>query len=125
MEKINARAEFFDLNSVLGVIANGGSASDVMAPLNLFLQFLDVVATIHPFVAVVVIPFRAIVQFELTRRGNDRRILTLVSQMADMIQCLRSLPNKPIAEGHAASFDSIFAKIKVNDKLSPRILGAN
>ena len=117
--KINARAEFFDLNSVLRAIANGDSASDVMAPLNFFLQSLDVVATIHPFVGIAVLPFRAIVQLELNRRENDRRILTLVSQMADMMQCLGNLPHKRLAEGHAASFDGILAEMKVNVKLPP------
>jgi len=113
VEKANATAKFFDLNAILQVITDGGSASDVMAPLRIFLQSLEFVATTHPFVGIAVLPFRAIVKLELDRRANDRRILTLISHMADMMQNLKHLPNKKIAEEHATLLEDILARIKV------------
>jgi len=47
-EKIKPGAGFFDLNGILKVIANGGSSSDAMAPLRMFIQSLDAVATTWP-----------------------------------------------------------------------------
>lgn len=117
MEKVNARAEFFDLNGILKVIAGGGTSSDVMAPLRVFLQSLDMVAGTHPFVGIAVLPFRAIVKLELDRRANDRRILTLVSQMADMMQYLKRLPDKRMVDDHVALFDEVLANMKVSDVL--------
>jgi hypothetical protein len=117
IEIVNTRAEFFDLNGTLKIIANGGSASDVMAPLRIFLQSLDAVATTHPFVGIAILPFRAILKLELNRRANDRRILTLISQMADMMRYLKYLPDKQIAEEHTALFDDVLAQMKVSTAL--------
>jgi hypothetical protein len=36
---------------------------------------------VHPFLAVAVIPFKAVMTLELKRRDNDRRILVLVTQV--------------------------------------------
>ena len=121
VEKANTRAEIFDLNGTLKVIANGGSASDVIAPLSIFLQSLDVVATTHPFVGIAVLPFRVIVKLELNRRANDRRILTLISQMADMMQYLKQMPTKRISKDHAAPVDNVLTSMRVNTALYVRI----
>ncbi|TCD67366.1 hypothetical protein EIP91_010200 [Steccherinum ochraceum] len=52
---------------------------------------LDEVARIHPVVTVAVLAFKAVYNMELTRRENDRRILSLYVEMKDMITVLIQL----------------------------------
>ena len=82
----------FDLSGALKKVADSNSAQEVFAPLRIVLGSLEALTKVHPFLAIVVIPFKAIVSLELRRRENDRRILALIMQMADMMSQLSVLP---------------------------------
>ncbi|KAI0960928.1 hypothetical protein AcV7_000168 [Taiwanofungus camphoratus] len=55
------------------------------------MKALDDVAKIHPFVSVAVLAFKAVYTLELTRRENDKRIISLYVEMKDMITVLVQL----------------------------------
>lgn len=112
-ESAQAKADFFELRSVLSSVANGASASEVMAPLKGVMDALEALTAVHPFIAVAVLPFKAIIKLELNRRANDRRILTLIGQMADMMQHLKELPREQLQESQTMLFDEILANMKV------------
>lgn len=82
----------FDLAGALKKVADASSAQDVLAPLRSVLSSLEALTKVHPFLAIAVIPFKAIVSLELKRRENDRRILVVITQMADMMSHLSTLP---------------------------------
>ncbi|EJD53365.1 hypothetical protein AURDEDRAFT_180879 [Auricularia subglabra TFB-10046 SS5] len=54
---------------------------------------LDAVQELHPFIGIVVLAFKAAIQLELTRRGNDAKVLLLKTQMMDMMEVLLDLKN--------------------------------
>ncbi|THH02037.1 hypothetical protein EW026_g779 [Hermanssonia centrifuga] len=55
------------------------------------MKSLDEVAKIHPVVTAAVLAFKAVYTMEMTRRENDRRIISLHVSMKDMIQILVQL----------------------------------
>ena len=78
--------------SALKKVADASSAQDVLAPLRSVLSSLEALTKVHPFLAIAVIPFKAVVSLELKRRENDRRILVVITQMTDMMSHLSTLP---------------------------------
>lgn len=121
-EKATNRATFFDFDSVLRDIAKGASSADIFPPLRAFLGTLEALTAVHPFIGIAVLPFKAIVKLELNRRQNDRRILTLIGQMADMMQHLGELPREQINEVQTMQLDSILAGMKVRLYLCSSLL---
>ncbi|KAF8336266.1 uncharacterized protein EI90DRAFT_3045103 [Cantharellus anzutake] len=101
----------FDFSKILG-LASTGSFDDLIAPLSIFVSVLDNLAAIHSFVAVVAIPFKAIVNIELQRQGNDRRALVLLNQMADMMSQLTELSSTAPNETEETGIAGILQKMK-------------
>ena len=60
------------------------------------LSSLEALTKVHPFLAIVVIPFKAVMSLELRRLENDRRILVVITQMVDMMSHLSALPTQPV-----------------------------
>ncbi|GJJ12736.1 hypothetical protein Clacol_006981 [Clathrus columnatus] len=58
-----------------------------------FLKALDEIGKIHPFVQVAVLAFkaRAVWTLEMTRRGNDKKVIALYVEMRDMMKVLLQL----------------------------------
>ncbi|KAG1736414.1 uncharacterized protein EDB91DRAFT_1250037 [Suillus paluster] len=52
---------------------------------------LDSLQQIHPFVGVAILAFKAVVNLELTRRENDRRVGLMIAQASDMMVMLLQL----------------------------------
>lgn len=52
---------------------------------------LDVLQQVHPFVGVAILAFKAVVNLELTRRENDRRVGLMLAQASDMMTMLLQL----------------------------------
>jgi hypothetical protein len=102
---LNAAADaLVNLNSNAGLQR---AAKDVLAPVRKIIDGLDSFSKVHPFVAglwcsslacipslislalaVGVLLFKAVIEIELKRRENDKRTLSLVLQMADMMGTL-------------------------------------
>ncbi|CDO75523.1 hypothetical protein BN946_scf184871.g4 [Trametes cinnabarina] len=55
------------------------------------LKALDEVAKLHPFIGVAVGAFRIVVELDLKRRDNDKKIASLFLQMKDMMEALLQL----------------------------------
>lgn len=92
----------FDLDGLLRDLKGSTSTEAIFAPLRILVDVLDAVASLHPFAAIAIIPVKVIIELELNRRANDRRILTLVAQMAGMLQHLTTLPREKFNEEQAA-----------------------
>ncbi|GJE91184.1 hypothetical protein PsYK624_073330 [Phanerochaete sordida] len=73
-----------DLVAQLGGIVKF-TADNVHVNLQTLVDALDVVSTIHPFVAVAAIAFKAAIKMEVTRRMNDQRMLQLHANMCNMM----------------------------------------
>ncbi|KAG1738408.1 uncharacterized protein EDB91DRAFT_1138627 [Suillus paluster] len=52
---------------------------------------LDVLQQVHPFVGVAILAFKAVINLELTRRENDRRVGLMIAQASDMMDMLLQL----------------------------------
>ncbi|KIK36263.1 hypothetical protein CY34DRAFT_16505 [Suillus luteus UH-Slu-Lm8-n1] len=52
---------------------------------------LDVLQQVHPFVGVAILAFKAVVNLELTRRDNDRKVGLVLAQACDMMTMLLQL----------------------------------
>lgn len=113
IENAQTKADFFDLGAALQSLKTGTSAVEAMAPLKGVMSVLEGVVAIHPFIAVAVLPFQAVLKLELNRRKNDRRIITLISQIADMMQHLRELPSEKLEDSQNAHFKEILESMKV------------
>ncbi|KAG1840325.1 hypothetical protein C8R48DRAFT_781802 [Suillus tomentosus] len=61
-----------------------GEAKKVMAA-------LDALQQVHPFIGVAILAFKAVVNLELTRRENDRRVGLVLAQASDMMIMLLQL----------------------------------
>ncbi|EJD40227.1 hypothetical protein AURDEDRAFT_170608 [Auricularia subglabra TFB-10046 SS5] len=64
---------------------------------------LDAVQQAHPFIAAVVLAFKAAIELELTRRENDGKVVLIKSRMLDAVDVLIELkdiknPGKPAAD---------------------------
>ncbi|EGO19294.1 hypothetical protein SERLADRAFT_358650, partial [Serpula lacrymans var. lacrymans S7.9] len=55
------------------------------------MKMLDEVSKVHPFVAVAVLAFKAVVTLELKRRDNDKKVIALKMGMKDMMVILLQL----------------------------------
>ncbi|KAG1800709.1 hypothetical protein EV424DRAFT_419736 [Suillus variegatus] len=55
------------------------------------MEALDVLQQVHPFVGVAILAFKAVVNLELTRRENDRRVGLMLAQASDMMIMLLQL----------------------------------
>ncbi|KAI0666566.1 hypothetical protein C8Q78DRAFT_1107669 [Trametes maxima] len=55
------------------------------------IKALDEVAKLHPFIGIAVGAFRIVVELDLKRRDNDKKIATLFLQMTDMMEALLQL----------------------------------
>ncbi|KAG2142763.1 uncharacterized protein EDB93DRAFT_603411 [Suillus bovinus] len=55
------------------------------------MEALDVLQQVHPFVGVAILAFKAVVNLELTRRDNDRRVGLMLAQASDMMTILLQL----------------------------------
>jgi hypothetical protein len=55
------------------------------------MEALDVLQQVHPFVAVVILAFKGVVNIELTRRENDRKVGLMIAQASDMMNMLVQL----------------------------------
>ncbi|KAI0249341.1 hypothetical protein BJV78DRAFT_1347821 [Lactifluus subvellereus] len=53
-----------------------------------FMNALDAVADLHPFIGVVVLAFKAVYTLELKRRDNDSKVIALYVEMKDMMGVL-------------------------------------
>ncbi|KAG2047492.1 hypothetical protein BDR06DRAFT_897244 [Suillus hirtellus] len=52
---------------------------------------LDTLQQIHPFVSVAIIAFKAVVDFEIRRRENDRTVCLMLAKAFDMMNMLLQL----------------------------------
>ncbi|PIL33838.1 hypothetical protein GSI_03544 [Ganoderma sinense ZZ0214-1] len=55
------------------------------------LKALNEVAQIHPFIAIAVGAFRVVVELDVRRRDNDRKVVMLFVEMSDMMKALLQL----------------------------------
>ncbi|KAH9955358.1 hypothetical protein BC827DRAFT_878060 [Russula dissimulans] len=53
-----------------------------------FMNALDAVADLHPFLGAIVLAFKTVYTLELKRRDNDKKIITLYVEMKDMMGVL-------------------------------------
>ncbi|KAI9438365.1 hypothetical protein H4582DRAFT_258574 [Lactarius indigo] len=54
----------------------------------IFMNALDAVADLHPFIGVVVVAFKTVYTLELKRRDNEKKIIALYVEMKDMMGVL-------------------------------------
>ncbi|KAG2036663.1 hypothetical protein BDR03DRAFT_921102 [Suillus americanus] len=64
---------------------------DFLGEAKKLMEALDVLQQVHPFVGVAVLAFKAVVNLELTRRENDRRVGLMLTQASDMMAVLLQL----------------------------------
>ncbi|KAI0661089.1 hypothetical protein C8Q70DRAFT_911215 [Cubamyces menziesii] len=57
------------------------------------IKALDEVAKLHPFIGIAVGAFRIVVELDLKRRDNDKKIASLFLEMKDMMEALLQLDN--------------------------------
>lgn len=107
----------FNLITALQNIAtnNSSTAHDILLPFQTIIASLEALTKIHPFVAVAVLPFKAVVTLEFNRRENDRRILALISQMADMMNCFRDLPSESVKAQDQGTLEELLLSIRVSE----------
>ncbi|KAM5543339.1 hypothetical protein V8D89_003213 [Ganoderma adspersum] len=101
-EKINAAQEKIETaKSVIGVVKPAYEsatmqvvrdvANKVADSLPGFMKALDEVAKLHPFISIVVKTFQVVIELNLKRRGNDKKIVILFDEMRDMMESLLQL----------------------------------
>ncbi|KAI0040172.1 hypothetical protein FA95DRAFT_1550018 [Auriscalpium vulgare] len=56
-----------------------------------FMNALDAVADVHPFIAVAVMAFKTVYTLEVTRRDNEKKVIALYVEMKDMMAVLLQL----------------------------------
>lgn len=71
------------------------STHDVAALATKVIAGLDFIQTIHPFVGVAVLAFKAVIKFEVDRRENDKRVTGLIYQGTDLMVTLLQLKDMP------------------------------
>ncbi|KAG1736406.1 uncharacterized protein EDB91DRAFT_504650 [Suillus paluster] len=67
------------------------NATDFLGEAKKLMDALDVLQQVHPFVGVAILAFKAVVNLELTRRENDRRVGLMIAQASDMMTMLLQL----------------------------------
>lgn len=103
----------YDLSNTIRLVGDASSTEDILAPLRVLLNSLEHLAKVHPFLAVAVIPFKAVVALEVKRRENDRRVLVVIAQMADMLSHLGALSEAPTASTAQTQLQDLLAAVKV------------
>ncbi|KAI8974013.1 hypothetical protein BD414DRAFT_539931 [Trametes punicea] len=84
-------------SEALGILLNGVySLAESLPP---FVRALDAVAQIHPFLSVAVGAFRVVVELEIKRHDNDKKVNLLFLEMRNMMASLLQLKN--VRENHA------------------------
>ncbi|PIL33865.1 hypothetical protein GSI_03571 [Ganoderma sinense ZZ0214-1] len=58
---------------------------------------LDEVAKLHPFIGVAVGAFRVVVELDVKRRDNDKKIGVLFVEMRDMMEALLRTRTRPLS----------------------------
>ncbi|KAG2340096.1 hypothetical protein BDR05DRAFT_562246 [Suillus weaverae] len=79
------------------------STSDFLGEAKMVVDALDSLQHIHPLVDVAIILFKAVVNLELTRRENDRKVVLMISQasnMMNMLHLLKGTRENPIMGPH-------------------------
>ncbi|KZV97925.1 hypothetical protein EXIGLDRAFT_832536 [Exidia glandulosa HHB12029] len=71
------------------------SARDVLGMAKKVIGALDCIQSVHPFVGVAVVAFKAIISFEVERRENERRVSGLIVQGTDMMVTILQLNGLP------------------------------
>ncbi|KAH7100237.1 hypothetical protein BKA62DRAFT_620373 [Auriculariales sp. MPI-PUGE-AT-0066] len=67
------------------------ATAEILHVANKVLGALDALSAVHPFIGLAVVAFKGIVQFEMKRRENDKRVSALMLQATDMFSELLSL----------------------------------
>ncbi|KAI0063522.1 hypothetical protein BV25DRAFT_381883 [Artomyces pyxidatus] len=79
--------------------------------LPVFMNALDAVANLHPFIGVVVLAFKAVVKLEEKRRDNEKKVIALYVEMQDMMSVLLQLQDvrddKLVAPDHRTIEDRL------------------
>ncbi|KAH7104478.1 hypothetical protein BKA62DRAFT_692388 [Auriculariales sp. MPI-PUGE-AT-0066] len=99
------------------------ATTDVLNVAKKVIGALDALSGVHPFIGLAVVAFKGIVQFELKRRENDKRVSALMLQATDMFSELLSLnhlsdPDQVLPSGQTirgrlqAILDKILALVK-------------
>lgn len=113
-EKVEDRVESFNISDSLSAISTAGKAASATAPLQAILNVLEPLTMVHPFVAVALLPFKAVVSLELSRRQNDRRAMVLISQMADLLRHFARLRDIELDSFHKAELSTLTGSIAVS-----------
>ncbi|KAI0767714.1 hypothetical protein C8Q74DRAFT_1203793 [Fomes fomentarius] len=74
---------------------------------------LDEVAKLHPFIAVAVGAFRVVVELDIKRRDNDKKIAVLFVEMKDMMEALLQL--RSIKDADTAGPDGLTIKARMQE----------
>ncbi|KAG8856424.1 hypothetical protein FRB96_006390 [Tulasnella sp. 330] len=72
-------------------ILNSKQAGDISVPLQQALNALDALQSIHPFISLAIVAFKAVVGLEIKRRANDKRIGAVYAAILDMLSVLFEL----------------------------------
>jgi hypothetical protein len=110
----DAQPPRFNLSDALKNVEQCATAQDILSPMGAIISPLEALAKIHPFIAIAVQPFQAMINLERRRRENDRRILVLVTQIADVINVLRELPSERIPPAHHKQLEDLMLFVKVS-----------
>ncbi|KAG9025099.1 hypothetical protein FRB95_010572 [Tulasnella sp. JGI-2019a] len=91
-EKMSSLQDIFSNNTdaIMSVLSSN-KVGDIAAPLQQALNALDSLQSIHPFIAVAVVAVKAVVNLELKRRANDKRIGAVYAAILDMFSVLFEL----------------------------------
>ncbi|KAJ7731256.1 hypothetical protein B0H16DRAFT_1329395 [Mycena metata] len=74
---------------------SGISVSRFKAKAEFLQKSLDALKDLHPFISVVVLPFQAAMQMEITQKENDNKVVALKTEMMKMIEVLLELRPDP------------------------------
>ncbi|KAH7100241.1 hypothetical protein BKA62DRAFT_259233 [Auriculariales sp. MPI-PUGE-AT-0066] len=99
------------------------ATAEILHVANKVLGALDALSAVHPFIGLAVVAFKGIVQFEMKRRENDKRVSALMLQATDMFSELLSLnhlndPDQVLPSGQTirgrlqVTLDKVLASIK-------------
>ncbi|KAI0252756.1 hypothetical protein BJV78DRAFT_266553 [Lactifluus subvellereus] len=83
----------------------------------IFMDALDAVAALHPFIGVVVMAFKTVCTLEMKRRDNEKKIIALYVEMRDMMDVLLILNDVPPEHDKVVAPDGR----NIADRLTPLI----
>ncbi|KAG2132219.1 hypothetical protein BD769DRAFT_1449486 [Suillus cothurnatus] len=98
-QEVESAHDFYTQNAIAIKSASGAiiadlskkNMSDFLGEAKKVMEALDVLQQVHPFVGVAILAFKAVVNLELTRRENDRRVGLMIAQASDMMIMLLQL----------------------------------